>query len=185
MDMTEPLIYIPGFYTPEKTLALYNACAKLNYPVRYSQPWGKEIRHRTIGWSEQPSKRLGDIGSEWPLDTMPYEIRLLLDDLSEFSGKDVNYASSVRYADGSDHMAWHQHKEDRGRDATVWIVSTGAERPFGLKPIGGKATKVIAQAGSLIILSSEANETHLHSVPKSASCHSVRYSINCKSIPRT
>jgi alkylated DNA repair dioxygenase AlkB len=183
--MTEPLICIPGFYTSEKTLALYNACAKLNYPVRYSQPWENEIRHRTIGWSEEPSKRLGDIGSEWPLETMPYEIRLLLDDLSEFSGKDVNYASSVRYADGSDYMAWHQHKEDRGRDATVWIVSTGAERPFGFKPIGGKTTKIMATAGSLIILSSEANETHLHSVPKCASCETVRYSVNCKSIPRT
>lgn len=183
--MTEPLIYIPGFYSPEKTLALYNACAKLDYPVRYSEPWGHEIRHRAIGWSEQPSKRLGDIGSERPLDTMPYEIRLLLDDLSAFSGKDVNYAASVRYADGSDYMGWHQHKEDRGRDATVWIVSTGAERPFGFKPLGGKMTKIMATAGSLIVLSSEANETHLHSVPKCARCHAVRYAVNCKSIPRS
>ncbi len=75
--MTEPLTYIPGFYSPEKTLALYNACAKLDYPIRYSEPWRNEIRHRAIGWSEQPCQRLGDIGSERPLDTMPYEIRLL------------------------------------------------------------------------------------------------------------
>jgi hypothetical protein len=48
---------------------------------------------------------------------------------------------------------------------------------------GDAATKFLAKQGSLITLSSEANETHLHSVPKCRECTGVRYSINCKALP--
>jgi len=108
----------------------------------------------------------------------------LLADLSKHSGKNVNYAAVVEYRDGDDYIAPHQHNEDRGNDATVWIVSTGAERPFVVKPVNGDAaTKFLAKQGSLITLSSEANETHLHSVPKCKGRAGVRYSVNCKGIP--
>jgi alkylated DNA repair dioxygenase AlkB len=179
--MSEPLIYVPNFYTTEKTQALFDVCAKLPFKQRLSV-WNKPIRHQTVGFTVLPSQRLQMIGAECPMDTAPNEIKELCSDLSIYSGNDINYASVVRYRDGDDYIAWHRHKEDQGRDASVYIVTTGAERPFAYKPIGGKATKFIAEQGSLIILSSEANETHLHSVPKCGDCHAVRYSVNCKSI---
>jgi hypothetical protein len=56
--MIEPLIYIPGFYTPENTLALYSACAKLNYPIRYSEPWGKGTSRTSVNLARfRPSQQ--------------------------------------------------------------------------------------------------------------------------------
>jgi alkylated DNA repair dioxygenase AlkB len=171
-----------SWYTPEETQALFTACAKLNFNLRTNH-WGQTIRHQTVGFTAVPSARLEMIDAEHPLSEAPSEIAKLLADLSRHSGKDVNYASVVRYRDGEDYINWHQHKEDKGRDATVWIVSTGAERPFAIKRVGGKPIKFTATQGSLIILSSEANDTHLHSVPKCKGCTGVRYSVNCKAIP--
>jgi len=179
--MSEPLIYVPNFYTVEKTQALFNACAKLPFKQRLSV-WNKPIRHQAVGFTVCPSQRLRMIGGECPMDAAPNEIKELCSDLSIYSGKEINYAAIVRYGDGDDYIGWHQHKEDRGRDASVYTVTTGAERPFAYKPVGGKAAQFIAEQGSLIVLSSEANETHLHSVPKCRNCDTVRYSVNCKSI---
>ena len=170
-----------GWYSPEETKALFEDCAKLHFVRRKVR--GKEVRHAVrIFCDKQDAVRRRDALS--PLSDSPDAIKKLLADLSKHSGKNVNYAAVVEYRDGDDFIAPHQHDEDRGNDATVWIVSTGAERPFVVKPVeGGAATKFLAKQGSLITLSSEANDTHLHSVPKCRECTSVRYSVNCKAIP--
>ena len=77
----------------------------------------------------------------------------------------------MRYEEG-DFFPWHQHASDKAfTDQSVYIVSTGAERMFAVKPIGGKLTKILAQAGSLIVLPTEYNTTHLHCVPRDKNCH--------------
>ena len=68
------------------------------------------------------------------LDSAPREVRNLAIKLSRFAGKPVNYFSLVGYADENDHINPHQHGEDRGRDARVFIVSLGAVRRFYLSP---------------------------------------------------
>ncbi len=170
-----------NFYNEEEVKALFDDCAKLNF-VR-GRVRGKERRHAV--------RIFCDVGAavrrkeaQFPLSAAPDAVKKLLADLSKHSGKNVNYAAVVEYRDGEDYIAPHQHDEDRGNDATVWIVSTGAERPFVVKPVHGGATaKFLATQGSLITLSSEANETHLHSVPKCRECTGVRYSVNCKALP--
>ena len=54
--------------------------------------------------------------------------------LSRFAGQPVNYFSLVGYRNQKDHIDPHQHGEDRGRDARVFIVSLGAVRDFYLSP---------------------------------------------------
>jgi hypothetical protein len=171
-----------NWYTADETQALFEACAKLDF-VRGEALFGKEKRHAVrIFCDGEAAVRAKKALS--PLSEAPDAVEKLLADLSKHSGKNVNYAAVVEYRDGDDYIAPHQHNEDRGNDATVWIVSTGAERPFVVKPVNGDAaTKFLATQGSLITLSSEANETHLHSVPKCKGCTGVRYSINCKAIP--
>ena len=170
-----------NFYNEEEVKALFDDCAKLNF-VRGTVR-GKERRHAVrIFCDVEAAVRRKEARS--PLSEAPDAVKKLLADLSKHSGKNVNYAAVVEYRDGDDYIAPHQHNEDRGNDATVWIVSTGAERPFVAKPVNGDAaTKLFATQGSLITLSSEANETHLHSVPKCRECTGVRYSVNCKAIP--
>ncbi|MFZ0731489.1 MAG: DUF4326 domain-containing protein [Candidatus Sulfotelmatobacter sp.] len=146
-----------NFYNEEEVKALFDDCAKLNF-VR-GKVRGKERRHAVrIFCDVEAAVRRKEARS--PLSEAPNAVKKLLADLSKHSGKNINYAAVVEYRDGDDYIAPHQHNEDRGNDATVWIVSTGAERPFVVKPIdGGAATKFLATLGSLITLSSEANET--------------------------
>jgi alkylated DNA repair dioxygenase AlkB len=169
------------FYNEEEVKALFDDCTKLNF-VRGTVR-GKERRHAVrIFCDVETAVRRKEARS--PLSEAPDAVKKLLAELSKHSGKNVNYAAVVEYRDGDDYIAPHQHNEDRGNDATVWIVSTGAERPFVVKPVnGGAPTKLLATQGSLITLSSEANEMHLHSVPKRRECTGVRYSVNCKAIP--
>lgn len=170
-----------NFYNEEELKTLFDDCAKLN--IVRGTVRGKERRHAVRIFSDVGAAvRRKEARS--PLSEAPDAVKKLLADLSSHSGKNVNYAAVVEYRDGDDYIAPHQHNEDRGNDATVWIVSTGAERPFVVKPVnGGDATKFLASLGSLITLSSEANETHVHSVPKYRECTGVRYSVNCKAIP--
>lgn len=50
-------------------------------------------------------------------------------------GKSINYLSFIAYENEGDHINWHQHNEDRCRDATVYIVSLGEVRTFGLRRV--------------------------------------------------
>jgi len=47
--------------------------------------------------------------------------------------KPINYLSFIFYENENDHINWHQHNEDRCRDATVYIVSMGETRTFGIR----------------------------------------------------
>jgi site-specific DNA-methyltransferase (adenine-specific) len=183
--MTEPFINSPftyeeDFYTREETAELLDDCAKLPFE-RQKTRWGLEKRYAVIAYGEVGGRPYN--AEVRPLSEAPDAIKKLLAKLSAYSGKNVNYASAVRYVDGTDHMGWHQHREDRGHDATVWIVSTGAERLFGLRDIETKHVfKFTVRPGSLITLSSEANDTHEHAVLTTPGCKSVRYAVNCKAI---
>jgi len=117
--------------------------------------------------------------------------------LTEYARKEINYLAVVRYENGRDGMDWHQHKEDKvppGRDMSVYIVSTGAERDLAIREgttIGGrflpkedgKITRIRAEQGSLIVLPSEYNNTHGHAVPTSQLRMGVRYAVNAKHVP--
>jgi len=50
-------------------------------------------------------------------------------------GKEVNYLSFIAYENERDHIGWHQHNEDRCRDAKVYILSMGERRTFGIRRV--------------------------------------------------
>ena len=178
------LKYVPGFLTPVEAQKLFISCAQLPFVRRRTVPWNKLKRNAVVSFSNLPNARASAAGDLFLLSAAPKPIKKLAKKLTEQAGKAINYLSVVRYENGNDYMNWHQHKEDKqpGRDMSVWIVSTGAERPFAVRPLGGKGTKTLAQAGSLIILPSSFNLTHEHAVPK-CNTTTVRYAVNCKHIP--
>ena len=122
-----------------------------------------------------------------PLEDAPAEIQALREKLSKFAGKDVNYLSLVGYADEKDHITWHRHREDDGRDATVYLISLGATRTFGLsRPQDAPRdqwTSMQPVHGSLIVIPSEYNDTHEHAVLDDKEPKGLRISINTKCIP--
>ena len=70
-----------------------------------------------------------------PLDEAPAEVKSLAEKLSNLAGKPVNYFSFVGYENEKDHIGWHQHGEDKCRDARVFIVSLGEVRTFGIRKL--------------------------------------------------
>jgi hypothetical protein len=70
-----------------------------------------------------------------PLDEPPSEIISLASKLGAVAGKPVNYFSFVGYENEKDHIDWHQHREDKCRDARVFIISLGEVRTFGLRKL--------------------------------------------------
>jgi len=75
--------------------------------------------------------------NQWmmPLDEAPPEVKSLAEKLSKLAGKPVNYFSFVGYENEKDHIDWHQHREDKCRDARVFIISLGEVRTFGLRKL--------------------------------------------------
>src|SRR5580658_570702 len=66
----------------------------------------------------------------------PVVVRKLAAKLTKLNdGKPINYLSFIAYENEGDHINWHQHNEDRCRDATVYIMSLGETRTFGLRRV--------------------------------------------------
>ena len=172
------MTFVENFLGRDDATVLFDACDRLEFRRKMTR--GGLARHATVAFSSVPDKHQKTL----PLESAPDPIRDLSRRLTKFAGKPVNYLAVVRYESGDDYMNWHQHECDRALpDATTYIVSTGAERPFSVRPVDGRATKVTATAGSLIVLPSSFNTTHEHAVPKARGVSTVRYAVNCKSVP--
>ena len=159
-----------------------------------------------------------------PLAEAPPEIISLQRKLSALVGKEVNHFSLQAYENERDHIGWHQHREDKCRDARVFIISLGECRSFGVDklcpecllcdacnqrrchPDGppcsnysrcqaakkhrttcavrkGTKTVLLPEHGSLIALTSEANNWYEHAVLDDKEPKGLRVSINTKCIP--
>ena len=69
------------------------------------------------------------------MDAAPRQIKQIAIKLSLLATKPVNYISLLGYENETDHIDFHQHAEDRARDARVFIVSLGETRTFSLREI--------------------------------------------------
>lgn len=198
-DSHEAFSYEEDFLTPEEAAELFRQCRTLPFTRRPNERDGgkSKILHQVVTFSDPCGLRRDDhgkarvdyVGAHFPLDQAPEAVKKLREKLSRRVGRDVNYFSVVLYEVGHDHMAYHQHREDKepGRDMSVWIVSTGCGRKFGVKKLGASkkdAVKFIAKPGSLITLYSEANNTHQHSVIQDDRIKEARIAINCKVLPK-
>src|SRR5712691_3131650 len=66
----------------------------------------------------------------------PLVVQKIAEKLTRLNGgKDINYLSFIAYENEGDHINWHQHHEDRCKDATVYIVSMGETRTFGIRRV--------------------------------------------------
>lgn len=100
-------------------------------------------KKRIIGlgsYSVSPKKRGLRDGVVSPkakdISNAPEIVRKLADKLTALNGGlEINYLSFIAYENEGDHIDWHQHNEDRCRDATVYIVSLGERRTFGLRKV--------------------------------------------------
>jgi len=119
----------------------------------------------------------------------PELYRIFAARLGKYAGREINYLSTMGYLT-DDHMDFHQHDEDKGReDQSVWVLSLGAVHPVAIRPKGCKDKsqwEIIHPAhGSLYVLPSSYNLTHEHAVLDGTdySYGGLRIAINTKHIP--
>ncbi len=75
------------------------------------------------------------------------------------------------YRDGADSVAWHGDTVGRGarQDTVVAILSLGATRRFGLRPVGGgPGLRLDVRHGDLVVMGGSCQRTWQHCVPKTA-----------------
>jgi hypothetical protein len=174
-------------------------------------------------WSVRDRDEEDSVGMV-PLTEAPPEIISLQRKLSDLAGKEVNYFSLQVYENEKDHIGFHQHREDKCRDARVYIISLGERRSFCVHklcpecllcdncnrrrchpdgpPCSNRAkckaakkhrktcavrkstrTVLLPAHGSLIALTSEANDWYEHAVLDDKEPKALRISINTKCIP--
>ncbi|HSY64606.1 MAG TPA: DUF4326 domain-containing protein [Terriglobales bacterium] len=154
IDLANPRYY-PDFLTPQERDDLW-ACVRKQPQFRKGNEYmgqhnGYLRRLSMPTWTDSGSFRgvrpdSQEAGTEYnslkpivhTMDEAPREVKDLAIKLSIYAGKPVNYFSLVGYADKNDHIEPHQHGEDRGRDARVFIISLGAVRRFWLSPVCDK-----------------------------------------------
>ena len=216
--------YEPYFLTKKEADALFE--------VAKAQPRQRPIIKRS-GYAQRRSasttwsvrdRHADDSELMVRLDEAPPEIIALQKKLNALAGKEVNYFSLQGYENEQDHIGWHQHREDKCRDARVFIISLGERRSFAVDKLCSecllcdacnqrkchpngppctnyqkcqaakkhrrtcairKSTKTVLlpEHGSLIVLSSEANDWYEHAVLDDKEPKGLRMSINTKCIP--
>ena len=83
------------------------------------------------------------------------------------------------YRDGQDSVAWHADRERKDlTDPVVVVLSTGAPRPFQLRPAGGGPSQTwhLGQ-GDLFVIGGSCQHRWEHCVPKVAHAEGPRLSI--------
>jgi hypothetical protein len=214
--------YDPTFFSKEEADSLFEmAKAQPRYRPVIKRSGHSLRRCESTCWSarDQFAESVGMI----PIAEAPPEIIYLRRKLTELAGKDVNYFSLQAYENERDHINWHQHREDKCRDARVYIISLGERRSFGIDKLCAecllcdncnhrrchpdgppcsnrakckgakqhrktcavrKSTKTILLPthGSLIALTSEANNSHEHAVLDDKESKKLRISVNTKCI---
>jgi alkylated DNA repair dioxygenase AlkB len=94
-------------------------------------------------------------------------------------GKPFDSIGFNLYRDGRDSVSWHSDRERfEHEDPVVVILSTGAARPFRVRPIGGGASRNWPVGhGDLLVMGGACQHDWQHCVPKVAHAEGPRLSI--------
>jgi hypothetical protein len=191
--------YIENFYTQQEADELFEFIKAQPF-VRPSNPRNKTYRLKRLSFPDysppQSSRRAGRLfksPSNYDVSRSvaeaPELYRKFAARLGNYADREINYLSTMGYLT-DDHMDFHQHEEDKGReDQTVWVLSLGAVHPVAIRPKGCKNKSqweiIYPNHGSLYVLPSSYNLTHEHAVLEGDdySFGGLRIAINTKHIP--
>lgn len=101
-------------------------------------------------------------GQSWP-EPLECSGRLLLDALDRDLGIRFEVVAFQAYRNGSG-CDWHA---DTPFDAQA-VLSLGATRTFGTRPVGGAPTWIVVSHGDLMVMPSGFQQSHQHCVPVEA-----------------
>ncbi|MCU1503670.1 MAG: putative alkylated repair protein [Ilumatobacteraceae bacterium] len=141
-------------------------------------PWRQ--REVTMYQRRLPEPRL----TAWWSESAPVDepIVLLAEARSLLSaryGKPFDSIGFNLYRDGRDSVAWHSDRERfTHEDPVVVILSTGAPRPFRVRPVGGGPSRSwLLGDGDLLVMGGSCQHNWQHCVPKTSHAQGPRLSI--------
>ncbi len=175
-----PITYYPDFLGTEAANSLYQHCLKLEWQQNQIRMLGKTM----------PVPRLeciyGDAGCDYlysnsvflkPL-TWTDNLANLRDRITALTGYKFRIVIGNQYRSGQDSIGWHSDNEpSMGFNPAIASVSLGSCRKFQIKPIGGRPTDFWLEHGSLLVMHSGCQSTHLHQVPKTNKVVSTRINL--------
>lgn len=181
-----PVSYYPDFLTLQEANELYQHCLHLQWRQNQIKMLGKII----------PVPRLeclyGDAGCNYlysnsvflkPL-TWTDTLSNLRDRITALTGYNFRIVIGNQYRTGTDSIGWHSdNEESMGLNPAIASVSLGSVRKFQIKPRNGRSTDFWLEHGSLLVMHSGCQSTHLHQVPKTKKV--VRTRINLTFRPHT
>ncbi|MFC5139199.1 alpha-ketoglutarate-dependent dioxygenase AlkB [Actinomycetospora rhizophila] len=104
----------------------------------------------------------------WRIDDAPDPMPAVADALSRRYGVRFDRVGANYYRHGDDSVAWHGDRVRFTHEAPiVAIVSLGAPRRFGLRPLGGgSSTRLTVAGGDLLVMGGRCQHEWQHTVPK-------------------
>ncbi|MBD2452268.1 alpha-ketoglutarate-dependent dioxygenase AlkB [Nostoc sp. FACHB-152] len=173
-----PVTYYPQFLSIQEANELYQHCLGLQW---------KQNQIRMLGKTTDVPRLeclYGDKGCNYYsksvlLRPLPWTDPLaeLRDRITAFTGCNFRIVIGNQYRTGSDSISWHSDNDSSmGLDPAIASISLGAVRKFQIKPIGGRPTDFWLEHGSLLLMHSGCQSTHVHQVPKTTKV--VRTRIN-------
>ncbi|PVY96530.1 alpha-ketoglutarate-dependent dioxygenase AlkB [Actinomycetospora cinnamomea] len=132
-------------------------------------PWGQRQRRMY-----DPARREASTVIEprltcgWRVEEAPDPAPAVAAVLSARYGVRFDRVACNFYRDGQDSVAWHGDRVRFTHEAPiVAIVSLGAPRRFGLRPLGGgAATRLTVAGGDLLVMGGRCQHEWQHTVPK-------------------
>ncbi|MCC5669818.1 alpha-ketoglutarate-dependent dioxygenase AlkB [Nostoc sp. CHAB 5784] len=175
-----PISYYPDFLSLEQANQLYQHCLKLEWQQNQIRMLGKTL----------PVPRLeciyGDAGCDYlysnsvflkPL-TWTDALSKLRDKITALTSYKFRIVIGNQYRSGQDSIGWHSDNEpSMGFNPAIASISLGSCRKFQIKPIGGRPTDFWLEHGSLLVMHTGCQSTHLHQVPKTNKVVSTRINL--------
>lgn len=118
----------------------------------------------TYRWGQTRTAHPG--GNDYTGMEMPPWMIAIADRIRSDFGEEVNHAIAIEYSDGTEHWA-PAHKDKIPPGTSFFVLSFGTPRKFQLLDAHGTVVwEEPLSNGSLLVISGELNQTHLHAVPK-------------------
>lgn len=131
--------------------------------VTAQAPWDQRRRRMYDQEVMEPRLTCG-----WRVEEAPDPAPAVAAALGERYGVRFDRVSCNYYRHGDDSVAWHGDRVRYTHEAPiVAIVSLGAPRRFGLRPVaGGPSTRLTVAGGDLLVMGGRCQHEWQHTVPK-------------------
>lgn len=131
--------------------------------VTAKAPWDQRRRRMYDQEVMEPRLTCG-----WRVEEAPDPAPAVAAALGERYGVRFDRVSCNYYRHGDDSVAWHGDRVRYTHEAPiVAIVSLGAPRRFGLRPVaGGPSTRLTVAGGDLLVMGGRCQHEWQHTVPK-------------------